>query len=254
MDSTVTTLPAIGEYRALKPPVDHRFFDAVGVRVVAGRSFSASEVAAGASVGVVSERFARDFWPGRSPLGQNPNEVRDDMPNVEVIGVVEDVAWDVATPGHFDAGAVFLPLGNDDRRVLLLRTIDAAATMRTVRDSLGSLDTDRRVSVVRISDRLAGGLQVYATLVAVAGVIGLLALTLAFIGLFGVASFMVALRRREIGIRVAIGASAIDVVTLLFGDGMRPVIVGLVVGLGLAMAASRVFAEFLTGAWARATR
>ena len=87
----------------------------------------------------------------------------------------------------------------------------------------------------------------HAMLAAVAGIIGLLALTLAFIGLFGVASFMVALRRREIGIRVAIGASAIDVVTLLFRDGMRPVIVGLVVGLSLAMAASRVFTEFLTG-------
>jgi predicted permease len=242
-----TSLPGLENYPVLVPRVDHGFFDVTQVRVLSGRTFSADEVARNAPVVVVSEKLARDFWPGRNPIGQNPSHVADDQPDAEVIGVVEDVPWSINPPRYFGAATMFRPLGGRGQARLLVRASDAAATMSVVRDAIGALDPGRRPRAVRVSDRLSGSLRLHAMFASIAGVLGMLALSLAFVGLFGVTAFVVGLRRREIGIRLAIGAGRRDVVGLVFRQGMRPVVVGLGVGLGLAVLGAQVFAGLLTG-------
>jgi predicted permease len=242
-----TSLPGADNYPILAPRVGHRFFETTQVRVLTGRTFTADEMAIGAPVVVVSEKYARDFWPGRSALGQNPSHVASDQPDAEVIGVVEDVPWSINPPRYFGAATTFRPLADRGQARLLARLSDPDATTLRLQDALVALDARRRPRAMRISDYFAGSLQLHATLASIAGVVGALALMLAFIGLFGVTAFVVGLRRREIGIRLAIGAGRRDVVELVIRQGMRPVIIGLAAGLGLSMSGAQVFVEFLAG-------
>jgi predicted permease len=242
-----TSLPGADNYPVLVPRVDHRFFDATQVRVLSGRTFTAEEVSAGAPVVVVSEKYARAFWPGQNPIGQNPSHVARDQADADVIGVVEDVPWSINPPRYFGAATVFRPLADRGEARLLARVSDADAAMPVLQDALGAIDRGRRLRAFRISDRMTGNLRLHANLASIAGVLGALALTLAVIGLFGVTAFVVGLRRREIGIRLAIGAGRGDVVGLVFRQGMRPVVIGLGVGLALAMAGAQVFTGILAG-------
>jgi len=242
-----TRLPGADNYPILAPRVGLRFFETTQVRVLTGRTFTADEMAIGAPVVVVSEKYARDFWPGRSALGQNPSHAASNQPDAEVIGVVEDVPWSINPPRYFGAATTFRPLADRGQARLLARLSDPDATTLRLQDALVALDAGRRPRAMRISDYFAGSLQLHATLASIAGVVGALALMLAFIGLFGVTAFVVGLRRREIGIRLAIGAGRRDVVELVFRQGMRPVIIGLAAGLGLSMSGAQVFVEFLAG-------
>ncbi|MEZ5317827.1 MAG: FtsX-like permease family protein [Vicinamibacterales bacterium] len=200
-----------------------------------------------APVVVVSEKYARAFWPGLDPLGRRPSDVADDMPASEVIGVVEDVPWSINPPRYFGAAALFEPLSDRSRAELLVRMAGGSAPTSVLRDALGALDPGRRTRMIRIRDRMTGSLRLHAVFASVAGALGALALSLAFVGLFGVTAFVVGLRRREIGIRLAIGAARADVIGLVFREGMRPVVIGLAAGLALAMAGAQVFTGLLTG-------
>jgi predicted permease len=242
-----TSLPGANNYPVLAPHVDHRFFETTQLRVLSGRVFTAEDLASGAAVLVVSEKYARAFWPGRNPLGQNPSRVASDQPDAEVIGVVEDVPWSINPPRYFGAATYFRPLTDRRQARLLVRMSDPSATMLALQEAIASLDPGRRPRAGRISDYFAGNLRLHATLASIAGILGAVALTLAVIGLFGVTAFVVGLRRREIGIRLAIGAGPRDVVALVFRQGIRPVVIGLLAGLALAMAGAQVFTEFLAG-------
>jgi predicted permease len=241
-----TRLPGLPNYPVLVLRVDHRFFEATRVRVLSGRTFTADEVARAAPVVVVSEKYARDFWPGQSPLGKNPSHVARDQADGEVIGVVENVPWRI-NPRSFGAATIFRPLADHDEARLLVRVSNADTAMSVLLQAIGAIDAGRRPLAIRISDRVTGSLRPHAMFASIAGVLGMLALSLAFIGLFGVTAFVVGLRRREIGIRLAIGAGRGDVVALVFRQGMRPVIVGLTVGLALALGGAQVFSGILAG-------
>ena len=246
------------------------YFATLGVRLVRGRAFTAQEARAGAPLVVVSEATARRFWPGEDVIGKHigiaaavvnktsatsdkavgdparADEAAAVFPTYEVIGVARDTrsGW-VWRP---DETYLYVPLPPDSPRgeYLFVRAegTPPQALIQAVRreaDAAGDL----LVSVHRVEETLAYQLAPFRAMALVAGALGLVALLLATVGLYGVMSFVVSQRTREIGIRVALGAEPRDVVRLFLRQGLRLVALGLVCGLVGGIVVSRLLAAAL---------
>jgi macrolide transport system ATP-binding/permease protein len=237
--------------------VSHNYFDAVGIRIVRGRGFTEEETRAGAAVAVVSETTARNLWPGADPLGKemrmesnaSPSDsgaVR--MPTVQVIGVARDVlSW---RTGEVLPLKFFVPATEGLSDLRLVRTVgDASQLKPLVWAVIRSLDPSIYVYLNTLEETIARTNRVRATNVSslLATTLGLLALLLATIGIYGVMSFAVSQRTREIGIRVALGAQGRDVMKLVIRQGMVMVLIGVAIGLAASMAVSRLIKSLLFG-------
>lgn len=171
----------------------------------------------------------------------------DDLAEVVVVGVARGTLFILAEP---DAAEVYQPLRSAHllRARLLVRTrIDAAYAAPLVVGAIRALDSDVVVSTSLARDDLAFHMTLPRMMATMAGLLGAIALGLAFTGVFGLTAFAVAQRTGEIGIRMAVGARPVDVVRLMLKDNLRPVIVGLLVGLGLALAGGRILSAVLYG-------
>ncbi|HWZ84768.1 MAG TPA: FtsX-like permease family protein, partial [Thermoanaerobaculia bacterium] len=229
--------------------VSSGYFATLGIPLVAGRDFAPTDRAGSPGVAIVNETLARRFWPGVSPLGHRL--VQPDKPNevFEVVGVAKDSKYvlltEPATPFAYFAlaqGARF------NETILLVRGEPGISLAAAVRDAAHDLDATLPLYHAQtlaeslrenMADRRQGTLLIAA--------FGGLALALAAVGLYGLIAFAVGQRRREIGIRMALGASRRDVVGLFVGRGTRLAGVGVALGLVLAAAVTRVLASFLFG-------
>ncbi len=269
--ATATTLDLISLGRNLagitpagsRPPegrgyfiVSHRmvvpgYFKDFGIPIVKGRAIDETDRPDGQKVAVISEAFAKRFWPGQNPIGKTirRGRVDDPRPSYQVIGVARDVHG-TADPTDGDlAGMWYLPyaqnpnyLANDVTFVVHSR-ISAEGLQGQIRGELAKVDptiapydfntVERLVEDTRLEDRF--GLLMMS-------LFGGLGLMLSAVGLYGLLSFQVAHRTREFGVRTALGAAAIDTVRLVLGQGGRLVAVGLGLGLLSAMALARVIA------------
>ena len=239
------------------------YFATLGLATVRGRTFTRQETDAGAPVVVISEATARRFWPGADAIGKRIgiaaaalNEEPDEaaaranqsaaaFPTYEVIGITRDTrsgwVW------QKDETYLYIPLQPTNRlgAYLLVRTADDPQTvMPAVRHEAEAIG-DLLVSVRRMDDSLDLQLAPFRAMAQVAGALGLLALLLAAVGLYGVMSFVVSQRTREIGIRVALGAEPRDVVRLFLRQGARLIAMGLVCGIIGGVALSRLLAAVL---------
>ena len=238
--------------RAASNVVTPGFAEALGLRLVEGRSFTGSDPTSGGPV-VVSEAFARhDLRDGRPIVGRPfPVRLRDGKPATTIIGVVRDVRPQGPTSEPrseiYQLHSPEVPIRRDI--TLAIRTTgDPLAVARPLRDIVHSVDPT--AAVVEVGT-LAGGLSTsiaaprfFAT---VLGTFAALALTLAAIGLYGVLSYSVTLRRRELGIRAALGASRRDLLALVVRQGLVATVAGLTIGLGLAIVAARLMRTLLFG-------
>jgi putative ABC transport system permease protein len=228
------------------------FFDALGLRLVRGRAFTDAEAETRARVVVVSESTARRFWPGEDALGKQiaVEAARADSkagpaPLFEVIGVARDTrsgwVW------RKDETFLYLPLRHDSKfgSYLLVKTEGDphAHTLAARREAerLGGV----LVSVRAVEDSLDFQATPFRAIALVAAFLGVLALLLAGVGLYGVVSFLVSQRTREIGIRVALGAQPRSVVGLFLRQGGRLVFAGLLLGVAGGAAVSRMLASAL---------
>jgi ABC-type antimicrobial peptide transport system permease subunit len=216
------------------------YFETLGIGFLRGRGFSRLEDDGGAPVAVVSESTARSIWPTGDPLGKYVTlpygflKVKD----FQVVGVVKDTRFAVIT--EVDPSHVYLPRGAFQKLSGLVVRIrgDRNKAMAAIESAVESVDPSLLPSLDIVSLE-AGPVALqrgfFRILAAFAGILTLLSLTLAGVGIYGVMAFLVSQRTREIGIRMAMGATPRAVLRSIVMQGLRPVFVGMVVGLAAAI-------------------
>ena len=242
---SVTNLTRNGaRYQVYSNDVLPDYFSTLGLRIVRGRTFTDGEVTAHADVVMISETLARDFWPGQDPVGQSlqPFDGSHDV----IVGIVSDAIAFRLREGS--AAALYRPLRRYESARAIVRTQGAPEAMApSIRDALNAVDSRLRLDVKLAGAGLRDQVQEPQILASMAGGLAVLALGLAVVGIYGVTAFVTGLRTREIGVRVAVGASRRDVLGLLLRDSLQPVAIGMAAGVVFALLAAQVFAGVLYG-------
>jgi predicted permease len=236
-------------------------FKMLGIPVLLGRDFQSGAGETGRAV-ILSESAARQLWPGEAAVGRSVRlgDVNEQIQLVgapeaggliyEVIGVVRDTRG-VQFDGS-DARHAYLPLPDDRVKAnpILIRTeTDPAELMRAIDGLTASIDPELLTTTSTLDDRLrrSGPFVVSSLCAAVAVGVGLVGLFLALMGIHGTVSYVVMLRTREVGIRMAVGAQPRDIIRLILGESTRPVLIGLLAGMVLAVGASYLLRGLLFG-------
>lgn len=227
--------------------VDRGYFDALGIRLFAGRDFTAADVSGNGAVAIVNETFARRAWPSISPSGAvGRTYLSGDRP-VTIVGVASDSKYstlsEAPTPFVYRPQAQLWGAG----QTLFVRVNgDPAAAGRTVQEAAASIDPLLpRLTITTLTREASTALLPQRVAAMVTGVLGLTGLVLAAIGLYGLVSYGVALRLREIGVRLALGASRADVVQMILAQGLRLTAVGAGLGLVASVFATRLVRSYL---------
>jgi macrolide transport system ATP-binding/permease protein len=220
------------------------FLDTIGIGLSRGRGFSRSEEETGANVAVISEATAKAFWPNQDPLGKRFDldlRFTGKLTGFTVIGVARDVRFVNLT--RLDPAHVYLPVDPARPQAILLRTPDRRSALEVVSKTVRSLD-ESMLSDLSLETLEEGPLRLehYRTrmMSTFCSILAGLAMTLSAVGIYGVMSFLVSRRVKEIGIRMALGARPGSVLASVLLQGFRPVLVGL--GLGFAGAAAMSWA------------
>jgi predicted permease len=222
-------------------------FQTLAIPLLAGRDFSASDDAASSGVAIVNESLARAFWPDQSPVGKQLLDEKGAA--IQVIGLVRDSEY--ATADEPRQPFLYRPLAlapSATPTFLFKSTGDSRSVLSLVRAGLLEIDPDLvAYNVMPMDDRLNLATVVNRAAATVSGSLGLLALALGAIGIYGTMSFLVQQRQREIGIRIALGASRAAVVSQISKLGLRWAAIGLAIGLVLAGIASLGLSRVLRG-------
>ena len=238
-DAATQRAQPLVNYEAITPG----YFAAAGIPVLQGRDFGTADDATSPRVVIVSAATARRFWPNESPIGKRLKWGAPDSPApwVEVIGIVGAARYRDPRVESLD---VYVPYTQSPwtlNHIVLRAAGDPAALTAPLRAALAELDPDVRVVQVATVDALASvALRQPRFQMTLVGTFAGLALLLGAVGIFGVVSFATARRTRELGVRVALGARAADLQTLVVGETLRTVGAGIVIGLVAAFVGAGV--------------
>ncbi|HYL62229.1 MAG TPA: ABC transporter permease [Candidatus Methylomirabilis sp.] len=254
--------PAGGPVEASMNKISPNYFATLGVSVVAGRDFTESDsrpfephvdLEEASPVAIINESFARHYFAGRDPLGRHIGFGGDPgtKTNMEVIGVVKDMKYTDLRENIPDQ--VFLPYlaagfnGQAGMTVYLRTAGDPAPVMRAAREKVHELDANISVADMRTTEEeISESLSTERMVASLSSVFGFLATLLATIGLYGVMSYAVARRTREIGIRVVLGASSASVLRMVMREVFLLVGAGLAAGIPAAIAAARLGSHWIS--------
>lgn len=228
--------------------VGDNYFETVGIPILRGRGITAADRQGTRRVAVVNETMAKRFWPGQEAIGKR-FDVGDGGEPTEIVGIARDAKYvDIGEP---PTPYFYVPFAQDyvPTMTLYVRTEGSpAALLPQVRGKVQSLaPTLPLMDVQTVSQRRAGSLWAPRLGAVLLGSYGLLAFILAATGIYGVIAYSVSQRRREIGIRMALGAHRGHVVWLVILQAMGLLVVGLVIGIGGALAGGRLVAGMLFG-------
>jgi putative ABC transport system permease protein len=230
---------ATGQGRStLTSVVSPGYFQTMGIGLLRGRDFRAADTRTTPRVVMVNETAARAYWPGQNPIGRHISFAGEGLP-VEVIGIVKTANYlAIAEPPQ---PMVYLSLLQYyfPAAVLYVRTVgDPDAVMGTVRRQVQALDGNLLLQVESVQTSIRELLWAQRLSAALLAVFGGLALVLATIGIYGVISYSVRQRTREIGVRMALGATVGDIQRMILREGVRLVAIGVVAGAGASLAAA----------------
>jgi putative ABC transport system permease protein len=225
------------------------YFSALGMRLTRGRLFDERDQEKTTRVVVISQEMARRYWPDEDPIGKRIGNEGDEPDWTEIVGIVADVKQFGLTIE--DRPTMYFPQSQQPSRVMFVAVrgqSDPTALAGAVRGQVSELDKDLAVSQVLsmkevVSRSVAEPRFTLLLLTVFAG----LALVLAAVGIYGVMSYSVTQRRHEIGIRMALGASSGEVLRLVVGHGLVLTAAGVGIGLGAAVALTRVMESLLYG-------
>jgi putative ABC transport system permease protein len=243
------------------------YFNTLGMRIISGRALSERDAPAGLPVAVINETAAERFWPGENPIGKvlvlgPPEELLPAgalPPNYRfvrwtVVGVLKDIKHQALSQPS-SPEVYTLPqqaLANDGpARTMYLAvraTSEPTALVAAIRRQVQELDKEQPIArIATMDERRAESLLQARFNTLLLGIFAAVALLLAIIGIYGVMSYLVAERRREIGIRLALGAQRRDVLGLIVKRGMKLVLIGTLIGLGGAVWLTRLMTSLLYG-------
>jgi putative ABC transport system permease protein len=244
--------PAVGQGPVVDVRVcDNGYFSTMHVPLLRGRWFADREMRELSDVVIINQAMARQYFPGQDPLGKRVlimmGDPREHPPGTEIIGIVGDVrSADLVTPSRAMSYWPHPQLAYGSMTFIMRTSGDPLALAPAVQHAIQSIDKDQPIADVRTMEQwlaksLAQTRFSSMLLVVFAGV----ALLLAAIGIYGVMSYAVSQRTAEIGIRLALGADERGILKLIVGDGLRLAVLGLALGVALALALSRSIATQL---------
>ncbi len=227
----------------LSADVDERYFETMGLTMLDGRGFRATDAAGAPAVAVVNEQVARDYWPGQNPVGKRFRMDGGKGPWVEVVGLVKTSKYlfIMEPPREF----VYLAFRQRPVRqgyLIAESAGDPAALAAPLREMVRRLDAGQPIFNVRTMEAFYD-LRITSQLTMVAGLIiamGTMALALSVVGLYGLVAHAVGRRTREIGIRMAIGAARFEVLRMVLRQGMALAVAGLGIGLLASVGVSQL--------------
>ena len=225
------------------------YFEVLGIPLLRGRGFSNQDQEAAPGVVIVNQTMARRYWPGADPVGKRIRVKGRIREIFEVIGVATDAKYRTLSEEskpyayfslyqrYYSASTLHVKIAGDPEAMLPL-----------VRREIEAANPDVMVSDARpLAEQIAASLAQHRVAATLLGIPGFLALMLATVGLYGVMAYFVARRTQEIGIRLALGARNKDILSLTFKEGMNLVLIGLGIGLPLALVSSRLLASWIHG-------
>jgi len=226
-----------------------KYFSTMGIPLLRGRDFSAQDSENAPLAVIINETFARRYFSDEDPLGKRISFSGTNGPWSEIVGVVRDSKY--RTVGETPRPSGFVPLAQNHETGMTLHVRTSANPLSlagSVRREVQALDPNLAVTNIQsLSDVVAASLFAARMGAVLLAIFGFLALLLAAIGLYGVMSYAVSRRTREIGIRMALGAGKGNVLRLVLMDGLTLVGAGVATGLIVAAAATRLLASFLYG-------
>jgi predicted permease len=240
--------------------IQANYFQTLGIPLLIGRGFSSQGDQPEPNV-ILSESTAQLLWPGQNPIGRTlrlgtdgqfhgKGELLPDGPAYQVIGIARNTRG-ILMDGS-DAEQIYIPLPQDriqDYPILLRTHADPTQFMNSIGSVISSIDPNLIATASTLDDllRTTPSFAAASFSAAIATTVGSLGLFLAAMGIYGTVSYIVVLRTREVGVRMALGANKRDIMKLMLLEGMRPVFAGLLVGMALAVGASYLLRGVLYG-------
>lgn len=230
--------------------VDEHYFDTLGVPILKGRAFRATDSADAPKVAIVNQVVAERYWPGKDPVGRRFRLDHDTGPWVEIVGVSKTTKYGfiIERPTEF----LYLPYRQraSDSLWLLIESVGhPTSVVAPLREVVRSLDPNLPISNVRTMDDLyrMRSVDIVNVIISLIASMGIMGLGLAVVGLYGLVAYAASRRTREIGIRMAIGAGGSNVVRMVLAQGMTPALAGLAAGLLASVGVSRSLSAIFTG-------
>jgi predicted permease len=232
-----------------------RFFATMGIPLLSGRDFTPADTTTAPKVAIISESMAQHYFPGENPVGSHFRFTGEDGTDVEIVGVVKDILTEFREEqNHRTPRAAYIPFTQAPATMTGQAVVEVRAAENTgliagaMREVARQLDKDLPVDAVTTQNEIVEeSLGRPRALTQLTALLGLLALLLASIGLYGTMSHAVAQRTKEIGIRMALGAERRNVLRMVLGEGMLLALCGISGGLALGAALTRLISSQLYG-------